>query len=63
MIFVAKSREEEDWPQDIFTPDDSTPPPPSWIKFFPFLAIPLYYLTGLLLFGVLRSKSFPEVGD
>ncbi|XP_046673075.1 uncharacterized protein LOC124362531 isoform X1 [Homalodisca vitripennis] len=53
--------QEEDWPEDIFTPDDTPPPPPSWIKFFPFVAIPVYYCLGLLLFGVFRDKTFPEV--
>ncbi|XP_054267161.1 uncharacterized protein LOC128989307, partial [Macrosteles quadrilineatus] len=58
---TTRNADDEEWPADIFTPDDTPPPPPSWIKFFPFVAIPLYYSTGLVLFGVLRGKSFPEM--
>lgn len=53
-----KSRKETDWPDEIFTPDPVGPPPP-WIKYFPFAAIPVYYLTGLTLFGIARGKTFP----
>lgn len=59
-IFPDKSKE-EDWPSDIFTPDDSPPQPPQWISLFPFIAIPLYYTLGFFFFGVLRGKSFPEI--
>lgn len=46
MVCFVSAKTQEDWPEDIFTPDDTPPPPPSWVKFFPFLAIPLYYSTG-----------------
>ncbi|XP_075212528.1 uncharacterized protein LOC142319299 isoform X2 [Lycorma delicatula] len=60
---LVKTRGEPDhvseWPEELFVSDRLTPPP--WLKYFPFVAIPTYYLTGFLLFGVARGKQFPEV--
>lgn len=56
----AHTGEKPKWPEEIFTPE-TLPPPPAWLKLFPFFAIPVYYMTGLLLFGVARGKDFPEM--
>ncbi|RZF32543.1 hypothetical protein LSTR_LSTR011322 [Laodelphax striatellus] len=58
-VQTRESNDKDSWPEELFACDRIMPP--FWLKFFPFVAIPTYYLTGFLLFGVARGKEFPEI--
>ncbi|XP_022189270.2 uncharacterized protein LOC111047747 [Nilaparvata lugens] len=58
-VQTRENDDKESWPEELFACDRIMPP--FWLKFFPFVAIPTYYLTGFLLFGLARGKEFPEI--